>query len=198
MSAKNPNPGLLKFGKDSVGAFLIFSIILVIGMTIYNLIRFSGWVYDDLLIIFSLLGIYYAYRKFKLTKWVVLVLYGAILFHSLGSFGFYSKVFILPFDKYVHFIVPMALTLFFWDFLSVRTTLSVFEKFIFAVFVVVGLSNIIEIIEFFSIRFLGPGEGVLFAGTEDFFPVDTISDIINNLLGCLFGAFLMVLRSYRL
>ena len=182
----NPNNAIL----------ILITIIAMLGIYSYSI--GSTWYYDDMFIIMGLIFFYRFYKSFNIKPWAVYFLLAAVSLHALGNFGFYEKTFVLGYDKYMHLVIPIAISFATYYFISYKSNYSVRKKFFINIFFVWGLANTIEIIEFFFMRLLGPGEGMLFLGKEDLLPLDTISDLVNNLLGAVIGTVIMAFNEiYR-
>jgi len=108
----------------------------------------------------------------------------AVMFHDLGTFGFYRGMFAgLRFDSYVHFLFGLVAGLILYHTFQERLGLSRRAAMIIVPIFVLGLGGIHEMFECFTTILLGPEKGMLKMRPDE--PFDTQKDLMNNTLGAL-------------
>jgi uncharacterized membrane protein YjdF len=108
----------------------------------------------------------------------------AILFHMLGTFGFYQRSpFPLSFDIYLHFYFAFAIALILERFFRIYLDGRAGAARVAALMFMMGFGALHEIMEYASYLLLGEERGMLKPHTSYFF--DTQRDLLNNFLGTL-------------
>jgi len=111
-----------------------------------------------------------------------------LLLHDLGMFKAYKWYPLgIEYDYWIHFLFGMIVAM-----ILLRTYIKKglnhgFMKYVMVTIIVLGFSAAHELYEFGGTVFLGEGEGVLFIGAGDLDPWDTQIDMLNNLIGAIFG-----------
>ena len=163
--------------------------------------------------------IYSINRWLKLKKTGLTLFNIALLTHNLGSFGFYNWTWgFLGYDNLVHFVGSFVAAYIIFNFVSrklhikknqrVKNTVIDEHKviFIFLVIATVAFLGVcIELLEYSGFVFLGSGDGILFAGAGDSGDfgsmegqyIDTMGDIIVNILGTITGVLVFYFARYK-
>lgn len=188
---------------------LVFSSFLA-----YSLITKSQWAIDNSIAIVLTSFMIAASKWLNAGKTEIRLFGSGLILHNLGTFGFY-ELGIGPFtyDNLVHFAIPLIAACILFNFVEVELRKGTAKGFhrhkamytflVLASIVLIGA--VIEIVEFFGFMLLGPGEGILFTGAGDSANngdvagqyIDTMGDMIINLLGALAGVLLYNTIKYK-
>lgn len=201
--------------------YLIYfiSLSIFVGLLIYNIIRGSQWMYDNIIAIVSLVLIFSMNRWLKLQKTGLILASVAFLVHNLGTFDLYShRYWIFEYDTIVHFISSTSAAFIMFNFVArklhikenQRVSHTVVDEhkaiFIFLVIAsVTALGVLVELVEYGGFRLLGPGDGMLFTGSGDEGKfgevqgqyIDTMDDIITNTIGSIIGVMYFYFFKYK-
>jgi hypothetical protein len=211
---------MLSKGDAAKHTVFVLFLLVFIALSIYNFVNRSQWLFDNLVAIAFLIFVFSIYRWLMLSWRTYLMFNLALLTHNLGSFGFYefgSGFF--AYDAIVHLFGAMVAAYIIFNFASrrlhvkrkrrVKRTVVDEHKVIFIFLVMASvamLGTIVELIEFGGFMFLGPGEGMFFTGygdsgydASDFRAqyVDTMEDIIVNIIGSMIGVLAFYIIRYR-
>lgn len=182
--------------------FGIFSI-LFLSMFFYAIYINSKWYYDA--IFAEIILIVLLFFCFSLdVDWKYMLLFSfAILAHALGIFGFYAINYgEIGYDTFVHLFSSISGAMMMFHIFSRKIEIRVKRDFgnrhiFLLMFIVISLVTLcgvfVEIIEFSGYFLLGGvGEGILFptdsiSSTINNFYLDTIFDLLTNLIGSIIG-----------
>lgn len=144
----------------------------------------STYQWAFLLLVPLIWAVYFLREKLALRSWHFALFALAVMFHDLGTFGFYRSMFLgLRFDSYVHFIFGLVAGLILYQTFQQRLGLSPRAAMIVVPIFILGLGGIHELFECFTTILLGPEKGMLKMRPDE--PFDTQKDLMNNLLGAL-------------
>lgn len=157
---------------------------------------YDYYITDSAVFILLTLFLYLFYRRLRLDSFTFFVIVIAFALHDLGAFRFYASP-PVPFDWDIvtHVFGIFAATVFLYTILH-RITSGIQNTFLFFIVVLAGLGVgvVIEYIEFYGFITTGFGEGFLGRGFGDYDPaivssdyIDTIQDMIWNLVGAVIG-----------
>ncbi len=157
---------------------------------------YNYYIADSLTFIGLIIFLYVFYRKLHLDTFTFCMLAIAFALHDLGAFRFYANP-PVPFDWDIvtHVFGVYAATIFLYNIIS-SLTRGTHHSLLFFVVILAGLGAgvIIEFIEFYGFITTGFGEGFLGRGFGDYDPnivssdyIDTIQDMIWNLVGAVIG-----------
>lgn len=187
----------------------VTSILLFVIFLVYNLWRKSQWALDNSFTIVFLLVIYGLNKFLNLRKIDLLLLNLSLLVHNLGMFAFYGWSWsVIEYDNVIHFIAGFSGGYIIYYLVEQQfrkidhqKTLQVIQRHkILVTFLVIALVTTlgvgIELMEFAGFELFGPGEGLFFYGAGDVgkfgspaeIYVDTMSDIIVNIIAAVIGA----------
>jgi uncharacterized membrane protein YjdF len=108
----------------------------------------------------------------------------ALLLHNLGAFGYHQRAPLgLSFDIYVHFYFGVVGGLMLYRYLGKTVALTVWQRRVATVLLIIGMGAIHELVEWFSTLILGPKNGML--KTEGVYQFDTQRDMFDNLIGAI-------------
>ena len=183
----------------------VLMILTVVGIGIYAFINSSVWVLDNFLLLILIAIIILLHKKLHIKTYMLVFAYIAIFLHSAGTFGWYSTEPLgLRYDYYTHFIGGFVLALIIYNYLdkchsnrNYRYMNKITVIFL-TIMAVAGLGTLIEITEFAGYKLFGTGEGIFLWGVGDgaeiLFGTDiprewinTMWDLINNLIGAITG-----------
>ena len=184
--------------KFNTGIYISF-ILLYVASFIYNLRIGSTWWIDAVLTALFLTVMFMLKDNLAMGRLEFSLLNLGLLFHNLGTFGFYESTFAgIGYDKFIHFtgagITAFIAMKFITSRLSFNIRLRRFDdtKIItagLAIGLVMLLGVGIELLEFIGYSVLdieGSGVGVLGIGDPDVY-LDTILDLSMNLIGAVAG-----------
>lgn len=203
--------------KKEIGSSVILFILLYAVFIIINTIKGSKWlIIDNLVAIISILAIFY------LRKWLMIGVKGFILFnialllHNLGAFGFYSLTWkIFAYDNLVHFVSSVVAALILFNFIARKLYIKKYKKTIVneykvvIIFLVISsvvmFGMVIELAEFSGFVNFDSDEiargGFLNVDAEGTQAakeyLDTMEDVITNILGAIIGTTLYYFFQYK-
>ena len=161
---------------------------MFIAMLCYALWFNSRYKWDFVCIMLLWIGVYLVRKQIDLHP-LHYALFGVFLFlHFAGMFGWYQAFPLgMEYDHWVHgyfgfvaALIVLRAYYFYGVYPPVLITVA-------AVALILGFSAFHEIFEYAGAIALGEGEGVLFIGAGDLDEWDTQKDMLNNLIGGLFG-----------
>ncbi|HLC61502.1 MAG TPA: hypothetical protein VJI52_00610 [Candidatus Nanoarchaeia archaeon] len=180
----------------------IYPAILLSGvLLLFYAFLFKPSILADLLVSIGFFAILYYYKiKHKISAGAFLLVLAAIIVNLLGVAGLYAHfaLGIVGYDKLVHFISSFAVA---YALLQISTEKQIFLRYVFVIFMVMGLGAILEINEFIGTRYFGINNGGIFAMSDnlqiksDLQRYDTYFDMITNFLGSLVAVFFVMLGS---
>jgi uncharacterized membrane protein YjdF len=165
-----------------------YAIIATIASVLIVILAFVGSVpayhVAPLFVLPLLWGVYFLRWKLHLIPFYYALFAIAILFHMLGTFGYYQRS-PLPwsFDIYVHFYFAFAIAFVLERFFRIYLAGRVWPARVATLMFMMGFGALHEIMEYASYLLLGEDRGMLKPHTSYFF--DTQRDLLNNLLGTL-------------
>ncbi|MBD3164219.1 hypothetical protein GF323_03400 [Candidatus Woesearchaeota archaeon] len=197
----------------------LFSLAIYFLFTLYNFLASSDWLFDSTLSMALITAVFMISRWIKLDKFEFMMINLALIIHNLGTFDFYEwHWWIIQYDHVVHFAASAVSAYIIFDFLARKLhikekqrrkhTVIDENKAIFitlAISIVVLLGTAIELIEFAGFTYLREGGGILFPGSGDsvkigdptYQYIDTMSDIITNVLGSISGVLYYYFTQYK-
>ena len=209
-------PSIFKYMKkrENIGIYLVFLILYAI-LGIYSYGNGKAWTYDSLFSIALLTFLFFSSNKLKIGRLELYLINIGIILHLAGFFGAYSLGFgFFQWDNIVHIFNGGVVAWIIFNFFS-----KTFEKDknmkklydehkVFLLFLVISvavtLGAFIELTEFGGFVFLGPGEGLFFAGSGDTDGpsiygdyADTMDDQVSNVIGALIGTFVFYKLRYK-
>lgn len=192
---RTPNINMRKkHGLDPIILIGFLGIITFLALGIYSIsVKDVEFIFDRFfsaaIVSFSL----YLYKKIQIKPSVLLFGLLILIFHHLKLYG--NFYFGIPFDRGIHLLAGIFLGLVFYGYFS-KVIKNKAVVITFSILVSLGLSSILEIIEFVGYSFLGSGEGILFYGTGDIGEWNnTIWDMISNLLGTFLGNLILLIKN---
>jgi len=178
------------FGNKNITTtiFTAIVVILLLYFAYYSRRFESQWLSDNILSIFITLFFYFIHKKIEVTKVLYPFALLIIIFHNLGTFGFYSKPFFgMEWDFVTHLYSGIILSLITYHYFNKKLSIKTLAKIILTVFVVMGFVALTEIIEVLGTFIYGPGEGFLHYGCGDLDLFDTQTDLMYDFLGIFVG-----------
>ena len=163
-----------------------YAIIATIASVLIVILAFVGSVPTyhaaPLFVLPLLWGVYFLRRKLHVIPFHYALFAIAILFHMLGTFGYYQRS-PLPwsFDVYVHFYFAFAIAFVLERFFRIYLGGRVWPARVATLMFMMGFGALHEIMEYVTYLLLGEERGMLKPHTSYFF--DTQRDLLNNLLG---------------
>ena len=204
--------------KKSLAVYVIF-MLAFIAMAIYNYVYGSQWFYDNMTAILVVTLAFALNRWLELNTFEFFLLNLIWFVHNLGIFGFYNfKHGLLAYDNLVHIMGGMmaayivfsiaARKLHTWKHHKVKRTVVDEHRTLFIFLVlssVILFGTVVEVTEYIGFMYFSTGDGMFFPGpgdgygAEDFKGqyVDTMEDLIMNILGSCIGIFLFYSARYR-
>lgn len=191
--------------------FILFYLLL----GVMNYLRGSEFVIDNTMSILFI-GI-----VFLLAEWLMIGRMGyaffllALLIHNMGTFGWYEMSHgIIAYDNFVHIVGAAVTAWILFNFILRKLEIRKGKRektfinehkaiFFFLVLASVSLLGVgVELMEFTGHFVLGEGEGLFFTGAGDggilaWQYIDTMTDIIVNILGALIGTLAYYFSYYR-
>lgn len=210
------NPALRRREK-----YLLFSIFLLAYAILfaYNISTGSKWWLDALFAIAFLIIVTLVNRWLKLGRLGFILFNLAFVLHNMGSFGWYDcSIGGIGYDNFVHFVGSFVAAFIIFNFIARKLHIRkkerrkdtvIDEHIAVMIFLVMAsaaaLGVLVEVVEFGGFVFLGQGEGIFFTGQgdEDSYAgldgnyVDTMTDVVVNLLGSLTGTLTYFLFTYQ-
>jgi hypothetical protein len=175
------------------------STVLLAGFSLFLAKSGSTYQWAFLLLAPLIWAVYFLRDKLALRPSHFALFAFALLFHDLGTFGFYRSMFLgLRFDSYVHFLFGLVAGVILYNTFQQRLGLSRRAAIIVVPIFILGLGGIHELFECFTTILLGPEKGMLKMRPDE--PFDTQKDLMNNLLGAVVAVtweFLCRARSRR-
>jgi uncharacterized membrane protein YjdF len=145
--------------------------------------------------------VFFAYSWIEMTDLEFILFCIALLFHNLGTFGFYGiSAGSFAYDNMVHIFSSFVAAWIFTNMLSrklykrKKDSINCFLFIALAVSLSMIFGTLVEMVEYGGYIFLGPGEGLFFTGKGDIDGQfrgnyqDTMEDIIFNFLGSVIGS----------
>jgi len=164
------------------------STLLLAGFSLFLAKSGSTYQWSFLLLVPLIWAVYFLRDKLALRPAHFALFAFAVMFHDLGTFGFYRGMFAgLRFDSYVHFLFGLVAGLILFNTFRERLGLSRRAAMIIVPIFVLGLGGIHELFECFTTILLGPEKGMLKMRPDE--PFDTQKDLMNNTLGALVAVF---------
>ena len=138
-----------------------------------------------------LLGVYFLKNKIKLHPFHFFLFAIFLILHNLGTFGTYSNYYFgIEFDFWVHSYFGLISSLILFRSYRLTGPYKGFFIYIAIISIILGFSAFHELFEYAGAIAVGEGEGVLFIGAGDIDKWDTQKDMLNNLIGSIFGLIL--------
>ncbi len=174
---------------------LLNKIILAVTMAVLVVLEFFALGVDshfkyDFICLVILLFVIYGLRKKLFLHWAHFLLFCIFLIvHDWGVFGAYQWYPLgMEYDYWVHgFFGVIASMIILRALRLCKFNLSTKTRVLLVITITLGLSAAHELYEFAGAILLGEGEGVLFIGAGDLDQWDTQKDMLNNLIGAVFG-----------
>ena len=192
--------------RENLGIYLVFLMLYAV-LGLYSLGNGKEWTYDSLFSITLLTFLFFSADKLKIKKLELYLINIGIILHLAGFFGAYSLSWgFFQWDNTVHIfnggvVAWIIFNFFAQTFEKDKSMKKLYDNHkVFLLFLVISiavtLGSFIEMTEFGGFVFLGPGEGLFFAGSGDMDGpsiygdyVDTMDDQVSNILGALIGTF---------
>jgi len=197
--------------------YIIFMCIYVF-LIIFNIMNKSQWLIDSIGAVVFLTFVFLICEWFKMEKLEFILFNCALLIHNFGSFGFYELTFnIFAYDDIVHLVFSIIAAYIIFNFIirklsikkkqRIKYSIIKENKVIFMFLVIASvtmLGVIVELIEYVGFMYFGFGEGILFFGSGDSSMegiagqyLDTMRDIIVNIIGSFIGSLIYYYRNYK-
>ncbi len=164
------------------------ALILLMYFIYYSSRSEPEWFPDNVIALFIIFSFYFLHKRIEVTAVLYPLALLIIIFHNLGTFGFYSRQFLgVEWDTITHLysgtILSMIVLHYFHKKLNIKTSM----KIILTIFVVMGINSLSEIIEVSGALLFGPGEGFFQYGNGDMGLFDTQTDLMHGFFGILIG-----------
>lgn len=176
--------------KNNMQIVLLISIILLLVLSTINLNAESGFLMDNILSIFILIGFYLFRKQLNQDFYSFLFISLATLLHNLGLYG--NTYLNLEFEHYMHFFAGFTIGIFTDRFFG--SEIAMYKKIISILIFSLGIGTIGEIGEWVGFMNFGFGDGGFQFGEGDKLPwTNTIVDSIYNFIGGLvFSAYVLI------
>lgn len=183
--------------RENLCVYFFFLVIYAL-FTIYTLMQKSIWAFDGFLWLVILIFLFRFRKKLNLNKVNFMWINVPLFLHIAGRFGAYSMyIFGIPYDKLLHTLSTIIVSFVVFKFIKYDVNKNDFKKHILffgvaAIAISIALSLIVELNEFSGQFFVGQQDNILSPGTNliNGNYVDTMQDIIANILGAVAGSFL--------
>ena len=181
-----------KGNQTKIEFVLVLFLIIFLSMEIFALNIESHYKFD-IPMCAALLIFMYRFSSSLYLHWMHYLLFSLFLWaHCLGMYELYKNYPLgIEYDYWMHGIFGFIFALFMLRWLGMSgfklsKTIRISSTFI----AILGVSAAHELYEFAGAIFLGSGEGVLFIGAGDLDQWDTQKDMLNNVVGGIFGIFI--------
>ncbi len=168
---------------------LAVTAVILVALAAYAVLIDSRYKYDFICLMALLLIVFWLRKKLFL-HWAHFLFFCIFLIvHNWGVFGAYEWYPLgMEYDYWAHAFFGLVASMIIIRALRLcKFNLSTKTRILLVIAITLGLSAAHELYEFAGAIFLGEGEGVLFIGAGDLDEWDTQKDMLNNLIGCLFG-----------
>ncbi|MBT3405933.1 DUF2238 domain-containing protein [Candidatus Woesearchaeota archaeon] len=191
--------------------FVVSCLILGLFAFYAHYVNGGSWFWDNILSIFIIILLFLFRKKLRLNPLTTSLVCLALIFHSAGTFGFYSiSPVSVEYDVFTHFFGLFAVSFLLCELVRGRGA----TKGMMVVLVILasmGVGSFVELLEYSGYEMFGTGEGVFMIGDGDFGDVvgdafgegylagvwiDTMHDSVVNLLGALVGIVCFLLYGY--
>jgi glycopeptide antibiotics resistance protein len=196
--------------KDRMWMYFSFLAVYVL-LGVFNVARHSEWVIDSCISVVFVTALFFLSNWARIGKREFILFNAALLLHNLGSFGFYSwNDGLLAFDNLVHLVSAGVSAFIVFHFLqerlclrlsldgkNKRDTKAILILLVFSVVMLLGV--FIELMEFSGVMLFsidGDSVGLLGVGDQNAY-LDTMTDIIMNIVGCVIGTAIYYLSSFK-
>lgn len=152
----------------------------------------------------TIVGFFLLEKKYPLKPWLIILGVIPFILELTGlAFGFFEfSLFGFGFDKMLHFVIPLILTIVLYFWISTDYKQHKFIKIVIAMLVVMGIGAIGEVFEFIGQRYFqiyGSGmfsQGDLLPSTlqNDLKNYDTWWDMIIDFIGTLFAGVILAVK----
>jgi hypothetical protein len=193
------------------GIFVVSCLILGLFAFYAHYVQRSSWFWDNILSICIIVLLFLFRKKLRLNPVTSSLVCLALIFHSAGTFGFYtsSPVFV-EYDVFTHFFGLFAVAFLLCGLVKSRGA-SKGMMVVLVILASMGVGSFVELLEYSGYEMFGTGEGVFMIGDGDFGGdlgnvfgednlagvwIDTMQDLVVNLLGTLVGVACFLLYGY--
>lgn len=161
---------------------------LFFALEVYAIATGSRYKWDFLFIMLLWISVYALRHRIDLRS-PPFFFFGIFLaLHFAGMFGWYQTYPLgLEYDHWVHGLFGFVAMLIVLQAYHLQGLYSPWMINLAGLVLILGFSALHEIFEYAGAMVLGQGEGVLFVGAGDLDEWDTQKDMLNNLIGGLFG-----------
>lgn len=161
---------------------------LLVYFIFYSVRSEPEWFPDNIVAFFIIFLFYFLHKKIEVTGVLYPLALLIVIFHNLGTFGFYSRRFIgVEWDTITHLYSGMVLSMIILHYFNKKLNIKTSMKIILTILGVMGINAISEILEASGVMVFGPGEGFFRYGNGDRGLLDTQTDLMHGFLGTLIG-----------
>ncbi|MFC1691526.1 hypothetical protein ACFL0W_05090 [Nanoarchaeota archaeon] len=181
-----------------INVIYILSILGILVSVVYSFITESTWLSDNIICVIILVILMKYKKAFNTNIFAALVISIMLVIHNFGPFGAYTWHFYgFRYDRYLHLYGGFALAVFIFRTVVQKEFINdlfkeKFKTFLLIMLLTVGVGAFHEVVEYTGGKMLGNGEGVFMFGDGDGGVEDPYIDLMNDLIGGIIGAILMI------